>query len=211
MRNKTFLAVFGLSLMTALAGTQANAQTAQQQQPQQVQARVVSTSQFTDANGRVGYDVTYEYDGRQYTTRTESHPGASIPVEVGPYGVATMPVEPQSSFPQYSQSQPYSPSSSYAPSQQAEGGSPWNQVVPEPGVVVSAGGRAPAPAYYPAPVYAAPVYPAPVYPAPVYVRPAYSYGAPYGYAAPYAYPPIGISLGLNYSRGWGGGYRRGWR
>jgi len=50
------------------------------------------------------------------------------------------------------------------------------------------------------PVYAAP--------APVYVAPAYTY--PYAY--PYAYPPVGISLNLGYSRGWGGYYHgyRGW-
>jgi hypothetical protein len=42
-----------------------------------------------------------------------------------------------------------------------------------------------------------------VQPAPVYYAPAYYPG----YAvAPYAYPPIGISLGFGYSRGWGGGY-----
>ena len=65
------------------------------------------------------------------------------------------------------------------------------------GVVVSS---APAPVYQPAPVYAAP--------APVYVAPAYTY--PYAY--PYAYPPVGISLNLGYSRGWGGHYHgyRGW-
>jgi Spx/MgsR family transcriptional regulator len=70
------------------------------------------------------------------------------------------------------------------------GGSPWDNVVPEPGVVVGAGG--PPPVYQPAPVYAAPVY----------VQPAYTYP----YAQPYVYPPVGISLNLGYSRGWGGGY-----
>ena len=65
--------------------------------------------------------------------------------------------------------------------------------MPEPGVVVSG--------TQPAPVYAQPAYPAAVYPAPVYVQPAYAY------PQPYVYPPVGISLNLGYSRGWGGGYR----
>ncbi len=70
-------------------------------------------------------------------------------------------------------------------------------------MVVSAGAQ-PAPTYYPAPVYAQPVYTQPVYTQPVYVQPAY----PYAYAPAY-FPPIGLSLNLGYSRGWGG--HRGWR
>ena len=50
------------------------------------------------------------------------------------------------------------------------------------------------------PVYAQPVAAAPVYP--VY--------APQPYYAPY-YPPIGLSLNLGYSRGFGGGHRGHWR
>jgi hypothetical protein len=75
----------------------------------------------------------------------------------------------------------------------------WQNVVPEPGVVVSGDGSVAGPAY-PQPGYGAPVY-AP----PVYVQPAY----PYPYAPVYVGPPIGISLGFGYSRGWGGGGHRG--
>ena len=32
----------------------------------------------------IGYDVTYEYAGRSYTTRTQSDPGQWIPVTVQP-------------------------------------------------------------------------------------------------------------------------------
>jgi hypothetical protein len=80
------------------------------------------------------------------------------------------------------------------PQYEANNGQPQQQpydVQPEPGVVVS-GGAPPAPVY----AQAAPAY----YPAPVYVAPAY------GYAAPYIYPPVGLSLNLGYSRGWGGGW-----
>lgn len=37
-------------------------------------------------NRTVGYDVTYEYAGRRYTTRTNSDPGAWIPLSVRPMG-----------------------------------------------------------------------------------------------------------------------------
>jgi hypothetical protein len=153
-------------------------------QSQQVQARVISTSPVTEANGSTSFNVTYEYDGRQYTTRTTTPPGATLPIEVNAYGVATMPVTPQT---------PLAPS---AANDQAR----WQSVTPEPGVVVSAGAQQ-APTYYPAPVYAQPVYTQPVY-----VQPAYAY--PYAYAPAY-FPPIGLSLNLGYSRGWGG--HRGWR
>ncbi|SDM58218.1 Uncharacterized conserved protein YcfJ, contains glycine zipper 2TM domain [Oryzisolibacter propanilivorax] len=35
-------------------------------------------------NRVVGYDVTYEYAGRQYTTRTQSDPGGWIPLNIQP-------------------------------------------------------------------------------------------------------------------------------
>ncbi len=171
-----------LSLLAALAAilTIAHAE--------QVWARVVSVTPVQETTGITRYNVTYEHAGRQYTTRTDTRPGASIPVEVGAYGVAqSMPVAPQ---PQFSQ-RPIDP----------EDQPEWNDVTPEPGVVIS--GRGPAPMYgQPVPVY---TQPAPLYyPAPVYVQPGYAY------PQPYIYPPVGISLGIGYSRGWGGGYRGGW-
>jgi len=184
MRKKTLSAVAALGLSAAAALVGASAQAQSQAPSQQVQARVISTTQVTGPDGRPGYDVNYEYNGRTYSTRTDSPPGATLPVEVSPYGVTTMPVAPQPQF-------------GSAPV--AQGRSPWEDVVPEQGVVVSAGRAAPPPTYYAPPVYAAPAYPAPIYAAPVYVQPAYGYGY-----APYAYPPIGLSLNLGYSRGWGG-------
>lgn len=177
MRKKMYTAALGLALLGALGTGSAMAQ-------QQVQARVVSTAQVTEPNGRVGYNVTYEYEGRQYSTYTDSQPGRTIAVDVGAYGVTTTPVAPQSQL----AAQPVPDN--------GNGRAPWEGVVPEQGVVVSSA-RPVAPTYYAAPVYPAPVY---VAPAPVYVAPAYGYG----YAPAYAYPPVGLSLNLGYSRGWGG-------
>ena len=192
MKNRSFRTLAGLSVAGLLA---AGTGLVHAQQNQVVQARVISATPIRETTGSdVNYNVTYEYNGRQYTTRMNTRPGATIPIQASAYGVTgvtgatTSPVAPQP------QLQPYPVEANgggYAPQ---SGGSPWDNVVPEPGVVVSS---APAPVYQPAPVYAAP--------APVYVAPAYTY--PYAY--PYAYPPVGISLNLGYSRGWGGGYHRG--
>jgi hypothetical protein len=190
--------LLALSLGAALVGACAVAQA------EQAWARVISATPVAESNGSTSYSVTYEYNGRQYTTRTDTRPGASIPIEVGAYGVATSPVAPQADLAQ-SQGQG-----------QPQGQPDWRNVVPEPGVVVGGGQPGavyanPAPVYAPSPVYGPPpvyVQPAPVYyPAPVYVRPyGYGYGG-YGYGyAPY-YPPVGISLNLGYSRGWYGGRR----
>ncbi|MEJ7687438.1 MAG: hypothetical protein WKG52_10815 [Variovorax sp.] len=172
-----------LSLLVTLAGISTIAQA------EQVWARVVSVTPVLETTGSTRYNVTYEHAGRQYTTRTDSRPGASIPIEVGSYGVArSMPVAPQ---PQLVQR---------LIDEDDDDQPDWNQVTPEPGVVIS--GRGPAPIYgQPVPVYTqrAPAY----YPAPVYVQPGYAY------PQPYIYPPVGISLGIGYSRGWGGGYRGG--
>jgi hypothetical protein len=194
MRNITSRAFAGLSLtvaMTAMAALSAGSALAQGTRGQQVQARVISANPVSDGNG--GYNVTYEYNGRQYSTRTSEFPGATLPVEVSAYGVATMPVAPQSGLEQME-------------TETSDGRPAWEQAVPEPGVVVSTARRPPAPVYYAAPAYVAPAYVAPLYAPPVYVQPGYGYGyAPYS-----AYPPVGVSLNLGYSRGWGGGHR-GWR
>jgi len=203
MNRHVFRTLAGLSvagLLTTGAGI------AQAQQV--VQARVISATPIRETTGSdVSYNVTYEYQGRQYTTRTTSRPGATIPVQASAYGVTTSgattaPVQPQSQLQPYpveanNNGQPYQQQYQYQQDPQSQqqyqsqgSGSPWDSVVPEPGVVVS---NAPAPVY---------VQPAPVYAPPVYVQPAYTYP----YAQPYVYPPVGISLNLGYSRGWGGGY-----
>jgi hypothetical protein len=178
MNRHVFRTLAGLAVAGTLA---ASAGLVHAQQV--IQARVISATPIRESTGSdVSYNVTYEYNGRQYSTRTAGRPGATIAVQVSDYGVTTSPVAPQPQLSTYPV--------------EANGGSPWDNVVPEPGVVIGAQGAAP--------VY---VQPAPVYaPAPVYVDPGYGYA--YGY--PYVYPPVGISLNLGYSRGWGGGYYRGY-
>ena len=60
-------------------------------------------------NRTVGYDVVYEYAGRQYTTRTQSDPGRWIPVSVQPAG-QTYSTEPYGTY-----SQPGVVTSTYPP------------------------------------------------------------------------------------------------
>ncbi len=188
-----------LALLAALGGLGSLAQAqnySPPNSPQQEIGRVISSTPITEQNRTVGYSVTYEYAGRHYTTRTDSPPGTTIPVQVSTYGVYTTPVPPPDAL----APQPLTNSTRSANSASQ---APWQNVVPEPGIVVSANSA-------PAPVYAAPpAYVQPMYPAPVYVQPAYAY------PQPFFYPPVGISLGIGYSRGWGGGgwgYRgHGWR
>jgi hypothetical protein len=179
MNTNTIRKISALSVLAAaLAGGATMAQA------EQVLARVISTSPVTESNGHISYNVTYEYAGHQYSTRTATPPGANISVDIGNYGVTTSPVAQQSQIAQ-------------TPAPQN-----WDNVVPEQGLVVSGGGApAPAPGY----AQSAPMY---AQPAPVYVQPApVYYPAPAYYAPAYAYPPIGISLGFGYYRGWGGRWR----
>ena len=63
----------------AIVGDQAeNRQPAYPQQVQRCQ------TQNTYENRTMGYNVVYEYAGRQYTTRTQNDPGRWIPVNVQP-------------------------------------------------------------------------------------------------------------------------------
>lgn len=58
-------------------------------------------------NRTVGYTVTYEYAGRQYTTQLANDPGSYIPVQVGPAGAqAQQAVNTYSSAPQGVYAQP---------------------------------------------------------------------------------------------------------
>ena len=120
----------------------------------QIQNVQQCSTQTTYENRTVGYDVTYEYAGRQYTTRMASDPGPYINIQVSPVASSQgMAVPPPVQAPVYAQ----------------------------PGVVVSS---MPAPVVY-----------SPAYPAPVYMQP--------------SYPPVGVSLNLGYTQGWGGGHRHG--
>jgi hypothetical protein len=193
MNRQVFRTLTGLSVAGLLTAGAAGVA-----QAQEAWARVISATPVYETTGSSpSYNVTYEYNGRQYTTRMNSRPGATIPIQASAYGVTTAPVAPQPQLQPYpvessSNSQQQYPYQQQPPQYAQPGGSAWDSVVPEPGVVVS---NAPPP-----PVYAQP---APVYAAPVYVQPTYVY------PQPYVYPPVGISLNLGYSRGWGG-YRGGW-
>ncbi|MDM0011709.1 hypothetical protein QTH87_04575 [Variovorax sp. J22P168] len=190
MTRTSIRTLSALSLLTALAafGTAAQAE--------QVQARVITSSPVTNSNGNIRYNVVYEYAGRQYNTTVANPPGASIWVDSTAYGLATpSPVAPQPQIATAPVDAPQQMQQMQPMPQQS-----WQNVVPEPGVVVSGGG---APVYaQPAQVYTPP--PAVYAPAPVYVQPApVYYSAPAYYPQPaYAFPPIGISLGFGYSRGW---------
>lgn len=165
---------------------------AQSQQETIDEARVISSvpiiEQVDTPQGRrpqaVGYNVTYEFAGRRYNTRTAEPPGATLPVQVSPMGVTTSPV-PSNAF-------------SALPD---DGRAAPDHITPEPGVVVGADASG-------QPTYASPR--AYAIPAPAYVYPAPVYGGPAYYAAPYIAAPIGLSLNLGYSRGWGG-HRGHWR
>ena len=52
-------------------------------QPQYQNVQLCTTETYYE-NRTVGYDVVYEYAGRQYTTRTQNDPGRWIPVSVQP-------------------------------------------------------------------------------------------------------------------------------
>jgi uncharacterized protein YcfJ len=140
-------------------------------------------------NQLTGYDVLYEWSGRQYRTQMAADPGQWVrvaePVGDGSYAEpayasAAPPQQPAYPYPAPGYPAPGYPGAVGAPPpQQPIAG---NQVIAPP----------PQPAYnaypaYPQPVYAAP-YPAPAYPAPVYVA-----------------PPVGLSIGVG-----GGGRRGGW-
>ena len=149
--------------------------------------RVISSTPITEpgfaASGSesriVGYTVEYEFGGRRYSTQTSQLPGTTIPVQVSAMGVMTTATSRNDPTVQETQS-------------------PWQNVIPEPGVVVSGVRTAPQATYV----------------VPTYVDTTPVYTAPYGYAPSFYpspfYAPIGLSLNFGYSRGWGRGYRR-WR
>lgn len=189
--------IVATALVVLLTGATLQAQA--QSQPKPDEARVISSTPIIEpasaAYGKesrtVGYTVTYEFGGRRYTTQMSQPPGATIPVQVSPMGVMTS-AAPQPEAPR------------------RQGDAAWQNVVPEAGVVDSGEGAMAVAAPYAQPTYYAPAY---AYGAPVYAAPyGYGYGyAPTYYPSPFYGAPIGLSLNLGYSRGWGGGGRGRWR
>ncbi len=135
------------------------------------------STQTSYENRTVGFNVVYEYAGKEYSVQMPYDPGQTIRLQLTPMGssgaapgTAMAPSGP-------SQAQPVI----VAPPMDRAAGQPVAQII----------SAAPQSVY--------PAYPAPYY-APAYYAPAY-YGPAYG--APYFYPPIGLSLSFGYS----GGYR----
>lgn len=147
---------------------------------QQAQAVPQCTTEMTLENRTVGYDVTYEHEGRQYTVQMQQDPGPTVRLQMSPVGAQPAPSAPP---------QPYA-------------GATGGPVVVAPpygqgGVVVT---NPPAPVVYsgyPQTVYGAPVYGQPVYGQP-YGQPVYSQPV---YPAPYyrPYPPVQLHLGIGYN------------
>jgi uncharacterized protein YcfJ len=147
---------------------------------QQVQNVQQCSTQTYYENRPTHYNVVYEYQGQQYNAQMVNDPGLYVRLQVSPVGgVNSAPVQPGQ--PQALQQQ-------------------QDQVPVEQGYVVQSS--------TPQPVYGQPVYGQPVY-----VQPPVVYqSAPVYYGRPYygpAFAPIGLSLNLGYSRGYGHGGR--WR
>lgn len=109
-----------------------------------VQAAPPCTTQSFYESRTVGYDVTYEYAGKQYRVQLPNDPGPTIALQINPVGAVAPNATP--------------PEGTYAGA-------------PAPGAYPAYAGRpysAPYPAPYPAPYYA-PYYYAPSYYAPAFV------------------------------------------
>jgi uncharacterized protein YcfJ len=133
------------------------------------------STQTTYENRTVAYNVVYEYNGQQNTVQMPYDPGSSVRLQMSPVG-SNAPVAAAPSGPAGAQPVVTAPPV----------GAPVGQIV------------SPQPAY--TTTYVAPS--AVVYPE------TYAYAAPapyyYGYAPSYYYPPVSLSLGFGFSRGWGG-------
>lgn len=146
------------------------------------------TSQTFYENRTTGYNVVYEYAGKQYSVQMPTDPGAFVRLQVIPVGATQFQgTPPQGTPPPYVQPQTALPGNPvYVQQDSAE-----PALVYSNSQVITQQQAVPAPVYVaPAAVAYTPVLTAP-YPTAVY--PAY-------YARPY-YPPVGISLNL----GWSGG------
>ncbi len=119
------------------------------------QEQTTCTTQTVYENRTVGYNVTYEYAGRQYQVQTPTDPGPTIRVQVSP----VLPAAPQPAV------IPARPISQDMPG--------TTTVVSTAPVVVAAA----SPAVYAAPAYYPSVYPAV---APVFVGAAFGYGWGHG-------------------------------
>lgn len=169
----TMLGVIG----GAALGNNAESSGAQVQNMQQCSTQTVYENQTT------GYNVTYEYAGRQYAVQMPQDPGPTIQLQVAPMGMGAQPGQPMANSGVVT-----------APPMSAQ------PMITAPPVGY--------PGYQAQPYYAPPAYYAPAYTtayAPYYAP---SYYAPYYYGAAL---PLRLSLNLGYSRSYGGYSGRRWR
>lgn len=121
------------------------------------------TTETTYENRTVGYNVTYEYAGRQFTTQMAYDPGATVALQVSPAGGMAQSAGPVVAPPMQAAAAPMQ----VAPVQQGQ------VIVQQPAQVVY---------QQPYPVAVYPAYPYPAYPAyPVY-RPYFPVGISLGFA-----------------------------
>jgi uncharacterized protein YcfJ len=137
-----------------------------------------------------GYDVVYEYGGRQYYTRMAQPPGQWLPIpapdaydQPPPQPAYGNPEPPPEGYPDDAQSYPMQPPPPGAAYPDPSYPGPAYPAAGNPGGVVTA----PPPAAYPPPAYPPQSYPYAYPPAPVYVQP-----PPPGYVA----PPAGVNLSV---------------
>ena len=133
------------TLLGVLAGSVVGDQIEASQPPRLYNVEHCSVQNFTE-NRTVGWDVEYEYAGKQYSVRLPNDPGMRVPLDIAPAGASPMagsaaaPVvtAPQPTYAQPLGTPPYPPS--------AYPGAPY-------AAAPSAVGY---PVYAPQPVYAAP-------------------------------------------------------
>jgi hypothetical protein len=157
-------AIVAGTLIGAIAGNNVEAGNLQAQAAAQSMPQCVT--EMTLENRIVGYNVTYDYAGRQYTVQMPYDPGPTVRLQVSPVAQSA-------------------PSGNVVVAPPVQGGNavPSGAVVQSGAVVVPA----PAPVVY-SPYPAAYPHSYPAYPP----YPAYGYGYPY--YRPYF--PVGVSLGF---------------
>ncbi len=146
--------------------------------PQTVQQ--CSTQTFYE-NRAAGYNVVYEYAGKQYNVQMPYDPGQTIRLQVTPLGMGN--VTPDTAV---APSGPGAPQPVIIAPPMVQSAAP---MVGQPVAQIIAVSSAAYPAEYAASSYYAPTYRTPYY-------------------SPYYYPPVGLSLNFGYSGGYG---HRHWR
>lgn len=99
------------TMLGFLAGSMVGDRIEASRGPQLFDVEHCSVQNFTE-NRTVGWDVEYEYAGRQYAARLPSDPGATVPLEITPAGAAPIASVPLPTYTRPDGVQPY-PASAY--------------------------------------------------------------------------------------------------